>query len=158
MLKMWMTPFFSPIINLETSSGCQATDMTADLKATVWSWFPFTASHSITVWSSLPLTTWNVNHACSLKKFKDFEVFRKPRRHAKENFGRPGVNNSNLMAGQFFSGEHSKAMIDIFLPILRVFLSITLVEVAKFWALRAELKASAGHMWPACRMYFACLL
>jgi hypothetical protein len=31
-LKMWMTPFFSPTNNFETSSGCQATDMTADLK------------------------------------------------------------------------------------------------------------------------------
>jgi hypothetical protein len=35
MLKIWTTPFFSPIINFETSSGCQATDITADLKATV---------------------------------------------------------------------------------------------------------------------------
>ena len=35
MLKIWITPLFSPIINLETSSGCQATDITADLQKTL---------------------------------------------------------------------------------------------------------------------------
>ena len=40
-----------------------------------------------------------------------------------------------------------------FLPIQRVFLSSKQAECTKNWDLRAELKASVGHIWPAGRLF-----
>ena len=66
----------------------------------------------------------------------------------------PGVHNSNFMAVLNIFLAIPKGQNDLLLPIQSVHLSIKHSISTQFWAKRAKLKSSAGHIWPARRLLF----